>query len=87
MHEVAWTAVKCTFGYIILCTGISKKGGTGGGEWGYLQAERHVMALVAGCRNGLVGSMWANSCLCGFSLMLRVTVVCDLNQTLRVNSL
>lgn len=63
MHEVAWTAVKYTFGYIILCTGISKKGGTGGGGWGHPQAERHVMALVAGYRNGLVGTVWANSCL------------------------
>lgn len=69
MHEVAWTAVKCTFGYIILYTGISKKGGTGGGEWGHLQAERHVMALVAGCRNAMA---WLG--LCGPILALLVWI-------------
>ena len=40
---------------------MSRKGGTGGGGWGHPQGAMHMVAVVAGCRNGLVG--WANSCL------------------------
>ena len=38
---------------------VSRKGGTGGGGWGDL----HMVAVVAVCRNALVGTGWSNSCL------------------------
>ena len=42
---------------------ISRKGGTGGGGWGYPQGDLHMVAVVAVCRNALVGTGWSNSCL------------------------
>ena len=42
---------------------ISRKGGTGGGGWGHPQGDMHMVAVVAVCRNALVGTGWSNSCL------------------------
>ena len=42
----------------------SRKGGTGGGGWG------HMVTVVAGCRNVLVGTGLSNSCL-GYTNGLR----------------
>ena len=41
----------------------SRKGGTGGGWWGHLQGDLHMVAVVAVCRNALVGTGRSNSCL------------------------
>ena len=38
---------------------VSRKGGTGGG----VQGDLHMVAVVAVCRNALVGTGWSNSCL------------------------
>ena len=38
---------------------VSRKGGTGGGG----QGDLHMVAVVAVCRNALVGTGWSNSCL------------------------
>ena len=40
-----------------------KGGGTGGGVWGHPQGDLHMLAVVAVCRNALVGTGWSNSCL------------------------
>ena len=40
---------------------VSRKGGTGGGGWVHLQGDMHMVAVVAGCRNALVGTEWSNS--------------------------
>ena len=42
---------------------VSRKGGTGGGGWGRPQGDLHMVAVVAVCRNALVGTGWSNSCL------------------------
>ena len=42
---------------------VSRKGGTGGGGWEYPQDDLHMVAVVAVCRNALVGTGWSNSCL------------------------
>ena len=42
---------------------VSRKGGTGGGGWGHPQGDLHMLAVVAVCRNALVGTGWSNSCL------------------------
>ena len=41
---------------------MSRKGGTGGGGWGHPQGDMHMVAVVAVCRNTLVGTVWSNSC-------------------------
>ena len=42
---------------------VSRKGETGGGGWGHPQGDLHMLAVVAVCRNALVGTGWSNSCL------------------------
>ena len=42
---------------------ISRKDGTGGGGWGHLQGDMHMLAAVGVCRNALVGTGWSNSYL------------------------
>ena len=42
---------------------LSRKDGTGGGGWGHPQGDLHMLAVVAVCRNALVGTRWSNSCL------------------------
>ena len=42
---------------------MSRKGGTGGGGRGRPQGVMYMVAVVADCRNGLVGTGLANSCL------------------------
>ena len=37
---------------------VSRKGG-----WGHSQGDLHMPAVVAVCRNALVGPRWSNSCL------------------------
>jgi len=37
--------------------------GQGGGGWGHLQGDLQMLAVVAVCRNDLVGTGWSNSCL------------------------
>ena len=37
---------------------VSRKGG-----WGHPQGDLHMLAVVAVCRNALVGTGWSNSCL------------------------
>ena len=34
----------------------SRKGETGGGEWDHPQGDIHIVAVVASCKNGLVGT-------------------------------
>ena len=34
-----------------------------GGGWDYPQGDMHMLAVVAVCRNALVGTGWSNSCL------------------------
>ena len=41
----------------------SRKGGTGEGGWGHPQGDMHMVAVVAVCRNTLVGTGWDRSCL------------------------
>ena len=41
---------------------MSRKGGIGGGGWGHLQGDMHMVVIVAGYRNALVGTGCANSC-------------------------
>ena len=38
------------------------KGGTGGGGWGHLQGDMHMVAARLGCQSAMVGTGWANSC-------------------------
>ena len=33
------------------------------GGWGHPQGDLHMLAVVAVCRNALVGTGWSNSCL------------------------
>ena len=40
---------------------VSRKGGTGGGEWGYPQGAVHMAAARLGCKRTMVGTGWANS--------------------------
>ena len=42
---------------------VSRKGGTGEDGWGHPQGDLHMVAVVAVCRNALVGIGWSNSCL------------------------
>ena len=42
---------------------VSRKGGTGEDGWGHPQGDLHMVAVVAVCRNALVGTGWSNSCL------------------------
>ena len=42
---------------------MSKKGGTRGGVWYHSQDGIYIVGVVVGCRNSLVGTVWANSCL------------------------
>ena len=35
---------------------VSRMGGTGGGGWGHPQGDLHMLAVVAVCRNVLVGT-------------------------------
>ena len=37
-------------------------GRTGGGGWGHLQGDMHMVAARLGCQNAMVGTVWANSC-------------------------
>lgn len=46
---------------IVSC--VSRKSGTGEGGLGHLLGDMHMLAVVAGCRNGLVGAGWANPCV------------------------
>ena len=47
---------------------VNRIGGTGGGGWGHPQGDMHMVAVVVGFRNGLVGIGWAYSCLgCTYS--------------------
>ena len=41
---------------------VSTKGGTGGGGWGHLQGDMHMVAARLGCQSAMVGTGWANSC-------------------------
>ena len=41
---------------------ISRKGGTGGGGWGHLQGDMHMVVARLSCQSAMVGTMWANSC-------------------------
>ena len=41
---------------------MNRKGGTGGGGWGHPKGDLHMLAVVAVCRNTLVGTGWSNSC-------------------------
>ena len=41
---------------------ISRKGGTGGGGWGHLQGGVHMAAARFGCKRGIAGTGWGNSC-------------------------
>ena len=41
---------------------VSRKGGTGGGGWGHLQGDMHMVAARLGCQSAMVGTGWANSC-------------------------
>ena len=41
----------------------AEPGGTGGGGWVHPQGDMHKVAVVAVCRNALVGAGWSNSCL------------------------
>ena len=40
---------------------VSRNGETGEGGRGHPQGIMHMMAVVAGCRNALVGTGWSNS--------------------------
>ena len=40
---------------------ISRKGGTGGGGWGYPQGAVHITAVRLGCISNMVGTRLANS--------------------------
>ena len=42
---------------------VSRKGQTEGGGWDHPQGDMHMVAIVAGCRNAMVGTGWSNSCL------------------------
>ena len=42
---------------------ISRKGGTGGGEWSHLQGAMRMAAARLGLR-AMVGTSWANSHIC-----------------------
>ena len=44
-----------------MCAG-SQKGGAGGGGWGHLQGDMHMVAARLGCQRAMVGTGWANSC-------------------------
>ena len=33
------------------------------GEWGHLQGDLHMLAVMAVCRNALVGTGWSDFCL------------------------
>ena len=50
---------------------LREQGGTGGGGWGRPQGDIHMVAVVAGCRNGLVGTGWANSSCIGCTNVVR----------------
>ena len=56
---------KLPFGYIILRSArwfcVSRKDGTGGGGWGHLQGDMHMVAAGLSCQSAMVGTMWANS--------------------------
>jgi len=41
---------------------ISRKGGTGKGEWGHPQGAVHMVAARLGCERAMVGTGWATSC-------------------------
>ena len=41
---------------------VSRKGGTGGGEWGHLQGDMHMVAARLGFEKVMVGTEWATSC-------------------------
>ena len=41
---------------------VSRKGGTGGGGWGHLQGDMHMVAARLGRQSAMVGTGWANSC-------------------------
>ena len=42
---------------------MNRKSGTGGDGWGHPQGAVHMVAVVAVCRNTLVGTGWSNSYL------------------------
>ena len=39
---------------------INRKGGTGGGGWGYPQGAMHMVAVRLGCESSMVGTRLAN---------------------------
>ena len=41
---------------------VSRKGGTGGGEWGHLHGDMHMVAIRLGFEKVMVGTEWATSC-------------------------
>ena len=40
---------------------VSRKGGTGGGGWGHLQRDMHMVAARLGLQSTMAGTGWANS--------------------------
>ena len=83
LHLIVQCAEKVVF---VRLPWVLRKGGTGGDGWGhqtYLQGDMYMVAVVTGCRNGLVGTGWANSCRTTFRRKL--TTLPTLHKFYRTN--
>ena len=62
LHHTAHCAEKIVSARYTRRFCVSRKGGTGGGGWGRLQGDMHIVAARLGCQSVMVGTRWANSC-------------------------
>ena len=61
LYHTAHCAEKIVYVHYARRFCVSRKGGTGGGGWGHLQGDLHIVAARLGCQTAMVGIRWANS--------------------------